>query len=146
VLVPPPFCTVTDTGPAVPTVGATAVMVPSSRTVKVVGKPPKKTFSAPVNPLPERVTLLPPVIGPVVGVMLVRVGAVRYWNREPLLKVEGVLTVMATAPVPGGEKAVMRLSDTTVKEAAGVVPKKTPVAFINPAPFMFTVVPPVSGP
>lgn len=57
-----------------------------------------------------------------------------------------MLTVTDTAPVPGGETAVMRLSDTTLKEAAGVPPKKTPVAFINPAPLILTVVPPVVGP
>lgn len=77
-LVPPAFCTVTDMGPAVPTGGATAVMVLSSRTTKLAGKPPKKTFDVPVNPLPVRVTLLPPDLGPLVGFMVVRVGGATY--------------------------------------------------------------------
>jgi hypothetical protein len=59
---------------------------------------------------------------------------------------EGPVTVMSTDPVPGGEIAVIDVSEFTVKDVAGVEPNFTPVAPVNPAPRRFTVVPPIRGP
>jgi hypothetical protein len=56
-------------------------------------------------------------------------------------------TVTSTVPTaPGGEVAVMDVGLVTVKPAAAVVPKDTPVTQLNPVPVMVTVVPPAKGP
>jgi hypothetical protein len=99
------------------------------------------------KPVPVRVTLLPPTIGPPVGDKLVRVGVATYVNVAPLLVAEGVSTVTALAPAaPAGAVAVTVLSEPTVKLVAGVVPKFTPMVSITPAPVMVTTVPPAVGP
>lgn len=67
--------TVTSTPPAVP-LGAVAVTVVASTTVtSVAASEPKLTLVAPVRLVPVIVTLVPPAVGPVVGEMLVTVGA-----------------------------------------------------------------------
>jgi hypothetical protein len=122
-------------------------MMASVRTVNTAGLGPKKTLVAPVKPVPVRVTLLPPAIGPVVGLRLVRVGVATYMNVAPLLMAAALLTVTELAPTdPLGEMAVTELSEFTVKDAAGLGPKKTAVALVNPVPLMVTDVPPVRGP
>ena len=56
--------------------GSTAVIVVSETTVKLVaGRVPKSTTVAPVRSVPVIVTVVPPVTGPSVGLMLVTVGA-----------------------------------------------------------------------
>jgi hypothetical protein len=65
---------VTLSGPLVAPAGTTAVSWLSLTTVKLLASvPPTATLLALVNPLPERVTLVP--TAPLVGVKLVRVGA-----------------------------------------------------------------------
>ena len=72
--VPPGVVTVTSTTP-VPG-GSSAVIVVSETTVKLVaGVMPKSTAVAPVKAVPVIVTVVPPVTGPSVGLMLVTVGA-----------------------------------------------------------------------
>ena len=59
----------------------------------------------------------------------------------------GVVTVISTAPSgPAGEVAVIVVSDTTVNAEAGVSPKSTAVAPVNPVPEMVTAVPPSGEP
>src|SRR5450759_5373907 len=58
----------------------------------------------------------------------------------------GVVTVTSTVPAPGGEIAVIELSESTVKLDALVEPNLTTVAPVNLAPVMVTEVPPVAGP
>jgi hypothetical protein len=53
----------------------------------------------------------------------------------------GPVTVTSTVPVPAGTVAVMEVSEPTVKLVAGVVPKFTAVAPVNPPPTTFTTVP-----
>ena len=66
--------TVTSTVP-VPA-GLTAVIVVSLTTVRFVAAVvPKSTAVAPVNPVPVIVTRVPPVVGPLVGLRPVTVGA-----------------------------------------------------------------------
>lgn len=50
----------------------------------------------------------------------------------------GVVTVMSTVPDPDGTVALIWVSDTTEKPAAGTVPKTTPVAPVKPVPVMVT--------
>lgn len=58
----------------------------------------------------------------------------------------GVVTVTWTVPVPGGEVAPMRVSERTAKEGAGVAPKRTAVAPVNPLPSTVTLAPPAVEP
>ena len=66
-LVPPVVVTVMSTVPAVPA-GEVAVIWVSLSTVKLcAGVLPKLTAVAPVKPVPVIVTVVPPVVGPAVG-------------------------------------------------------------------------------
>ena len=58
----------------------------------------------------------------------------------------GVVTVTFTAPVPAGLSTVIKVLLTMVKFVAGVVPKSTAVAPVNPLPVIVTNVPPPTGP
>ncbi len=58
----------------------------------------------------------------------------------------GVVTVTSTVPVPAGEVAVIWVSEPTVKEVAGLGPKRTALAPVKPVPVMVTDVPPAAGP
>ncbi|GFE19790.1 hypothetical protein Sliba_02430 [Streptomyces nigrescens] len=58
----------------------------------------------------------------------------------------GVVTVICTVPVPAGATAVTWVSETTVKEVAGVAPNRTAVVAARPVPVSVTVVPPAAGP
>ena len=53
---------------------------------------------------------------------------------------------MSTVPVPAGDVAVIEVAELTVKPVAGVAPKVTAVAPVNPVPVMVTEVPPAVGP
>jgi hypothetical protein len=56
--------------------GETAVIEVSEFTVKLVAdNGPKRTLVAPVNPEPVMVTLVPPAVGPEVGLIEVTAGA-----------------------------------------------------------------------
>ena len=48
--------------------------------------------------------------------------------------------------VPAGDGTVISVADTTVKPVAGLVPKWTALAPVNPVPPMLTEVPPEAGP
>ncbi|MFZ2516349.1 MAG: hypothetical protein WAW82_11850 [Candidatus Lutibacillus vidarii] len=74
-LVPLGVVTRTLTVPAV-AAGTTAVIFVADATVKrVAGRVPKRTFEAPVNVVPVRVTVFPPTSGPAEGETAVTVGA-----------------------------------------------------------------------
>ncbi len=64
----------------------------------------------------------------------------------PLLSPPAAVTVTAAVPDRAGATAVISVSDTTVNEVAGVEPKCTEVASVNPVPAKRTVLPPASGP
>jgi hypothetical protein len=72
--VPLEVVTVTFTVPA--PAGLTAVIEVAEFTVKLVAAvTPNCTAVAPMKPVPATVTLLPPAVGPLVGLMPVTVGA-----------------------------------------------------------------------
>jgi hypothetical protein len=79
VLVPPGVVTVTSTVPAAVEAGLTAVIEVSGLDVLgvrlVAAVLPKSTAVAPVKPVPVIVTLVPPDVEPVSGLMPVTVGA-----------------------------------------------------------------------
>ena len=58
----------------------------------------------------------------------------------------GVVTVMSTDPVPGGDTAVIEVEELATYEAAGVDPKLTAEGPARLLPVMVTEVPPASGP
>ena len=58
----------------------------------------------------------------------------------------GVVTVMSTVPLPGGEVAVIWVALLTVKEPAALLPNLTAVAPEKLVPVMVTLVPPCIGP
>jgi hypothetical protein len=58
----------------------------------------------------------------------------------------GEITLMSTVPTPGVLAAVIIVSFTTVTLVAGLIPKSTAVAPVNPAPVIATNVPPPGGP
>ena len=72
-LVPPGVVTVMSTVPAAPT-GAVAEIWLELFTENVAAVPPKLTPVAPVKPVPLIVTVVPPVVGPDVGLTLVTDG------------------------------------------------------------------------
>src|SRR5437764_8980414 len=112
-LAPVPPGVVTLIGPVVTAGGAVAVMVVSLTTVNVAFVPLKRTADAPVNRIPEIVTVLPapprcglkPVIdgGMPNGVVLVP---------EPA----GVVTVTGPVVAPAGTTAVIEAGPFTVNE------------------------------
>ena len=74
-LVPPGVVTLTTTFPSA-CAGTVAVIVVSLTTVNAVAlTPPKVTAVAPVNPVPVRVTPMPPAVGPADGLTVPTVGA-----------------------------------------------------------------------
>jgi hypothetical protein len=147
-LAPLGVVTVTFTVP-VPA-GLTAVIEVAELTVKLVAAVvPNCTAVAPVKPVPVTVTLLPPAVGPLVGLMPVTVGAALYvnWSAELVALVPPeVVTVTFTVPVPAGLTAVIEVADLTVKLVAAVVPNCTAVAPMKPVPVTVTLLPPAVGP
>lgn len=119
-------------------------------TVKLLaGTPPKETPVAPVKLVPVMLTLVPPSVVPVVVPRLVTVGT----DAALTVKVEaaevplGVVTVTPTLPTgKGGDVAVICVLESTVKLAAGKLPKVTAVAPVKSVPVRVTLVPPAVVP
>src|SRR5665213_818201 len=130
--------------------GAVAVTWVSDTTVNVVaGIEPNVTAVAPVKPEPVTVTLVPPAMGPLVGLIAVIVGAATQVNTSAGDVVEvppTVVTVRSPVPVPAGAVAVTWVSDTTVNVVAGIEPNVTAVTPVKPEPVTVTLVPPVVSP
>ena len=139
-----PSLLVTATEPEAPA-STTAVMVVEFTMVnEAAASPPKFTAVAVVKLVPVMVMVAP--LAPLVGEKEVMVGAVAGGikvNPLRLSKETGVVTLTAPdAPTP--TTAVMVLSSTTVKLAAGEPPKLTAVAPVKLFPEMVTVLPVVS--
>jgi hypothetical protein len=114
---------------------------------------PNFTTDVPVNALPVMVTVVPPAVGPEVGLTLVttgRGGGAVYVNWSfavvALVPAPGTVTVMSTVPVPAGAVAVIVDALFTVNPVAAVAPNFTADAFVNAVPVMVTEVPPPVGP
>jgi hypothetical protein len=126
--------------------------VSETKVTPVPAVAPNLTVAALVNPVPVIVTVVPPNLVPLVGEMLVTVGATPvYVNRsltEVALVPPGVVTVTSTVPpvALAGEIAVIEVALLTVNEVADVPPNLTAVAPVNPVPVIVTEVPPAAGP
>ena len=142
------FVTTTFTAPL-----ACAVVVP----VIVVGltvatvraDPPKETVAPLWNPLPVRVTLLPPTAGPLVGVTELTVGgSARYVKQsvQVTLWPSGFVTVTFT--VAGACAAAVPLTFVGVVEVTlnADPPSETVAPLWKPVPVIATVVPPAAAP
>ena len=96
------------------------------------------------------VTLVPPVVGPLFGLIALMLGPNVYLSAPDsrLVPPPAVVTVTSTGPtiVVGGTIAVIEFADFTVKLAATLVPNLTAVAPVNCVPLIATAVPPVTGP
>src|SRR5215813_12767219 len=99
---------------------------------------------------PVIVTSVPPATAPPFGLTPDTTGAATNVNRSfelTALVPPAVVTVMSTVPAfATGETALIDVSPFTVKLAAGVPPKPTAVAPVNPVPPIVTAVPPAVGP
>ncbi|GAA1041070.1 hypothetical protein GCM10009566_35000 [Streptomyces murinus] len=111
---------------------------------------PKRTWVAPVRPVPVTVTVVPPDVGPPDGERPVTTGgtaAVYVKVTVALLVPLGDVTVTGTEPaLPAGVTAVIWVADETEYDDALREPKRTAVAPVRPVPVMTTVVPPDTGP
>src|ERR1700680_190537 len=122
---------------------------------------PTETVLTLVNPVPVRVTAVPPVRGPALGVTLVTVGAATYvyWSAPDVALVPpGVVTVMSTVPAEAvGTSTVIDVALFTVKQ--GALPQLVVTCWaptetllvenplpMKPLPVTVTAVPPLSGP
>jgi hypothetical protein len=130
-LVPPGVVTVTLTVPAVSAAVTAETVVAVSTVNDDAATFPNRTEVAPVRFVPVRVTVVPPVVGPEPGLMALTVGGgggvATKVNLSLLLFTlvpPGPVTQTSTFPVAsGGETAVIEVSEPTVKDDAGVVPK-----------------------
>jgi hypothetical protein len=124
--------TVTSTVPA-DNRGVTAVIDVEELTVKAAaGVVPKSTAVAPDRFVPVIVTLVPPLAGPEVGLRAVTEGVALpelnvKWSEVPVADVPpSVVTVTSTvAATSKGLIAVIEVSEFTVNNKAGTVPKST---------------------
>ena len=105
--VPLGVLTVTSTGP-VPA-GLTAVIdVPETTLTPVAAAVPKATVSPVRKPLPVMVTVVPPTVGPPVGLMPVTVGAVAADAGEAATRVIPVANNADVAPMATTERNAVR--------------------------------------
>jgi len=152
VAVPPGVVITTFTAPAA-WAGVVTVIVVSLFTViapVAFAVLPKDTLVAPVKPVPVIITLVPPAIGPVEGVMLVKVGCGTIYVYAPVPPVAvpfGVVITTFTAPAAWEgvvtETAVLLI---TVRPVAVEPPIITADAPAKPVPIIVTSVPPAIGP
>lgn len=148
-LVPPGVVTCTLAVPPLP-LGVVHVMLVLFTTVTpVAAAPPMLTPVAPEKLLPVIVTLVPPFAVPLVGEMLLTMGATTYVYRAlvPLLPpVFVTVTLTVPAACPGVLHVIVVPPPPTVKPVTAVPPKVTPVAQVKLVPVIVTLVPPPSGP
>ena len=106
------------------------------------------TDVAPVKLVPVTVTVVPPVVGPLVGVKLVMAGgATNVKNAEEVAVPLGVVTWILSFPAACALVfAMILVVPVTRKVVADVVPNFTAVVPAKPVPVIVTVVPPDVGP
>ncbi len=146
--VPALVVTVISTVP-VANAGAVAVICVSESTVNAAAAVvPNLTAVAEVKPLPVMLTMVPPAVVPVLVPILVMVGVVAavYVKALPEPEAEfpmGVVTTMCTVPAGKvGDVATICVLESTVYEAAGVVPNSTLVTPLKFVPVIVRTVPP----
>ena len=149
VAVPPAVVTATLLAPTVPAGVLAVIEVALTTTTFVADVTPIFTLVAPVKFVPVMVIVVPPVVGPDVGVTLLIVGSrTMYVNALVLVAVPpAVVTATLLAPaVPAGVLAVTEVLDTTTMFVAAMPPTVTLVAPVKLVPAIVMVVPPVVGP
>lgn len=150
-LSPPGFVTVTVTLPAEPA-GLAATMLVLLFTVTLVAAVVPNITLAPARKfVPVIVTPVPPVVGPLLGLILVIVGGkdalyVKALDKLPLSPL-GLITATLTAPaVFAGAVAVMELLLVTETLVAAALPKVTVAPETKFVPVIVTMVPPIVEP
>jgi hypothetical protein len=129
-----------DAGPEAP-IGGTKVMLVGVTVVTVAGLPATVTVAPVTKSLPFIVTLVPPVVGPLLGVMLVITGLEMTVNVSALLLNEPDVAMTACDPgVNVGTTAWICVALRTVW-LAETPPKVTVLTELSDAPFRVTVVP-----
>jgi hypothetical protein len=112
---------------------------------------PNLTAVAPVRLVPVMVTLVPPDVGPDVGVTSVIVGEVALVNVNLSAELVALValpatTVTSTCPAPAGDVTVICVSDVTLRLVPGADPKFTAVAPVKLLPLTVTLLPPATVP
>ena len=148
-----PPAVVTETSSGAPTVpaGVTAVIVVALETTKLAAAAlPNFTLVAAVNPVPVIVIVVPPRVGPLVGLMLLMTGTGVPSNvNAPVLVALPPIVVSTTsfAPaVPAGVTAVTDVALTTLTLVAAVPPTVTLLVPVKLVPVIVIVVPPEDEP
>lgn len=149
-LVPPRLVTVMSTVPVSPAGDVAVSLVSLIYVMLVASVVPNLTVVSEVNLLPVIVTGVPPIKGPVFGVIPDTTGTARYVNlssSDTTLVPPGLVTVISTVPsVPVGATAVSCVVLTYVTLVASFAPNLTVVSAVNRLPEMVTEVPPTKGP
>ena len=148
-MVPPGVVTSTLAVPALPA-GVVAVMVVSVKVpIMVAATPRMVTPVAPVKPVPVMVMLVPPAIGPLVGEILVTVGAattVATWTAVPLLAPLVVTTAVRLPAVLRVVKLIVNAVDVALETVPTAPLLKVTVLLAavvaNPVPAMIREVEP----
>jgi hypothetical protein len=148
VAVPPGVAITTFTAPTAWAGVVAEISVELSTVIPVAEVPANVTAVTPLKLEPEIRTLVPPALEPVLGLMLMKVGAAKYvYALVPLPVPPAVVTDTFTAPAAlAGVVAVIEVLLTTVKLVAAVPPKVTDVAPLKLVPVIVTDVPPEAGP
>ena len=148
-LVPPGVVTTTLAVPAVPAGVVTVMDVELFTTTLVAAVPPIVTAVAPVKSVPIMVMLVPPATGPLVGVILVTVGAattVATWTAVPLLAPLVVTTAVRLPAVLRGVRVTVNEVDVALEIVPTAPLLKVTVLLANvvsnPVPLMVSVVAP----
>jgi hypothetical protein len=129
-------------------------VVPLTTITPVAAAAPKLTVEPATNPVPVIVTVVPPSVGPVIGLRDETDGGETYVNlseRDVALVTPSMVTVTSTVPTsPAGAMQVIVVPETTATAVAGFAPKLTVAPEKNPVPVTVTDVPPrvdpVDGP
>ncbi len=138
----------TLTAPAEPDGVTTVTEVEVFEEMDEPADPPKVIPVTPDRLVPVIVTVVPPAVDPVEGVIDVIVGAGKY-VKAPADVVVPPAVVRATSTAPAdfaGVVTVTVVELTTVTEVPAVPPKVTPVAPVKLVPVIVTEVPPAAIP
>jgi len=148
-----PLCpltvTVTVTAPTLPAGVVAVIVVLFTTTTLLAAAPPNVSVAPLAKFVPVIVTVVPPVVAPLLGLTLVTVGGARYVKPLASVPLRPLLFVTATvtAPaLPAGVVAVMVVLFTTVTLLAAAPPNFTVAPLAKFVPVIVTTVPPAVGP
>jgi hypothetical protein len=146
--VPAGVVTVILTVPADPAGDVTLIEVGAKKVTAPADAEPNFTEESVVNPVPTMVTMVPPVVGPAVGLREVTTGAPNV-NSSPgwltALVPAGLVTVTSTVPDPDLVRAEIEVGDPNMTLVPAFEPNLTPESTVKPVPMIVTLVPPAVG-